>query len=84
MPFILNHGTTCSEVSSDVYCMFCGVLLDSILPSPLRSRAVIHLSLVLVLGGNRWNEWIVRVWVREHRADGKQYCVMFISHTIPE
>lgn len=42
---------------------------DSVFPGPFTSCCLVSGTVGLVHMGNLGNEWVVRVWVSEHRAD---------------
>lgn len=48
--------------------------LDGVLAGPLSGGGLVAGTVGLVNVGDLWDEWVVRVWVGEHRANRKENC----------
>src|SRR5690242_1799842 len=53
-----------------------GACLDGILSGPLTRRRLVSRPVGLVDVCNLGDEWVVRIWICQHRADAQQHCCM--------
>lgn len=50
--------------------------LNGVLAGPLPGGSLVSGTVGLVDVGDLWDKWVVWVWVGEHRADGKENCLI--------
>ena len=55
--------------------------LDGVLAGPLASGSLVAGTVGLVNVGDLWDEWVVWVWVGEHRANRKENCRIVSIHS---